>query len=325
MLQAESTQLTASSIDLQTAIREFVLVLRGKGCVTDTIERYQRHLTALAKWLAKRDVTHLSEITPLLLREWVVEIQERPDWSATTARVAASIVHSFLGWCHQEELITRRILDSLTIPKAKTMVQRTMSEDEIQRMLDSCDDTPMGIRNAALIAMLYDTGFRASEICRLELDGLYFDAEIYGQTVNYCVVETKGGDEQFGFFEAEARAYLERWLDIRVAKPGVNTVFVSLGGNTPGSPLTRFGLRSIVERMGENCGVAGATPHAFRRAFACALDDAGASSNTIAKLGRWSDIRLVQRYTQARQAGRQFHLFSPMKRLKRRKDGNGNR
>lgn len=320
MSQLESVQfVVATSTELEITIREFLLVLRGKGRVKDTIDKYHRHLSLWREWLAQRGVVELNEVTTLLLREWCAEIQERPDWSTATARFAVSVVRSFFSWCNDEERINRRLLDALSAPSPKIKVQRTLTEDEIQLMLDSCNDTFFGIRNAALIAMLYDTGFRASEICRLEISRLHFNELMQGERVNYGVVIIKGGDERPGFFEAETRAYLERWLAVRPAKPGVNTVFVSLGGNTPWNPLTRFGLREIIAEIGQRCGIVGASPHAFRRAFACALDEAGASSTTIAKLGRWSDIKLVQRYTQARQAGRQFRQFSPMKRLEQSK------
>ena len=208
-----------------------------------------------------------------------------------------------------------RLINALCAPGVKAKVERTMDELEIRQMLDSCDESVRGIRNAAIIAMFYETGFRVSELCRLEIGRLHFDEIIRGRLVNFGVVIVKGGEEAKGFFEDETRAYLERWLEVRQANPGVEPVFVSLGGNTPREPLTRSGMRDIIVKVAQTCSIEGATPHAFRRAFACALDDAGASSNTIAKLGRWSDIRLVQRYTMARKAGQQFHQFSPMKRL----------
>ena len=79
---------------------------------------------------------------------------------------------------------------------------------------------------------------------------------------------------------------------------GESTVFVSLGGNTPGCPLTTRGLRMNLKRLGERAGLRGVTTHAFRRGFACIATLAGAPTRTVQLAGRWSDIRMVERYTQ---------------------------
>ena len=118
------------------------------------------------------------------------------------------------------------------------------------------------------------------------------------------LVVSKGGDENWGFFGKATTRRLRAWLQVREAAKGVGTLFVSLGGNTRGRPLTTSGLRNILRRLGEAAGIEGVSPHTFRRAFACISTEAGTPSRVLQDLGRWADIRMVERYTQALQAAK---------------------
>jgi len=169
--------------------------------------------------------------------------------------------------------------------------------------------------------MLYDTGFRATELCNLTIDGIHLNKRIQRDgnifMVNYGVVQIKGGNEAEGWFESKTRELLENWLAVRpkIAQPSENAVFVAIRGYTPGTSLTRSGLRNIVKRLGERAGIKGVTPHAFRRGFTVALDDAGASDNLKAKFGRWKSSTMIRRYTRAQKIGWQFKEYSPMRHL----------
>jgi len=105
---------------------------------------------------------------------------------------------------------------------------------------------------------------------------------------------------------------LRVWLEVRPALPGIGAFFVSVGGTTPCRSLTTRGLRIILKKLGEKAGVLDVSPHAFRRSFACIATEAGASSRVLQMCGRWEDIRMVERYTQALQAARLYQRYSPM-------------
>lgn len=150
----------------------------------------------------------------------------------------------------------------------------------------------MGLRNLALVSLLVDSGLRAAEICRLQVENV--DLKL-----GLLVVVMKGGDEDIACFGETTAKRLEEWLGVQVAADGIETVFVSVGGITPRQPLTTSGLRNILRRLGEKAGVKGVSPHAFRRAFACISTEAGAPSRVVQAIGGWNDIRMVERYTKA--------------------------
>lgn len=200
--------------------------------------------------------------------------------------------------------------------------QRTLAINEVKQLLDSCADSPKGIRDAALMSLLFDSGLRSAEVCRLQVNQLQYDVEIApGVIVNRILVQVKGGTTEPGYFGAETRKLIERWLTIRsqIIKPGVEELFVGIGGNTPGNSLTPSGLRVLLRKFGKKAGVRGVSPHTFRRAFAVALEMAGASTRTIKELGRWKTLQMVLHYTRGYQAATRYNEVAPSDFIRRSK------
>lgn len=310
--QSKPAQPATSLSEIELTIREFLLAKRQEQCSPGTIEKYTYRLNLVAGWLAERGVTRPDQLSRLLLREWGASLD--PSWQPATTSHAIAVVCSWLTWLQDERLIDERLGDALRSPKKKLRMQRTLSEVEVQRLLAACDGLPTGKREAAVVSLMVDSGLRASEVCRLKESDLIFDFPLDGQLVNFIPVIGKGGDEEPVFFGTDTAIRLLDWLAARKPAAGVETVFISVGGNTPGHPLTRHGLGDLLQRLGEHAGVPGVSPHSLRRTFAMLLDASGHSTRQIQKLGRWSDIRMVERYTQALRAGKNYR--APMDRLK---------
>lgn len=311
-LRIVPAQKPANGIDL--TIKEYLLAKRQE-CSQGTIEKYRYRLEQFNGWLAEHGVTRWPGVTRLLLREWGASLD--PNWSPATHRHAITVVRGFLSWCRDEGLIDEQLTTALRPPKVKRRIQRTLSEDEVWKLLDACDASLFGLRDAAIVLFMVDTGLRASEVCRLDINDLTFDFPFGDDLLNFALVIGKGGNKEPVFFAEEAARRLRSWLKVRTAKPSVNTVFVSLGGNTPLEPLTRHGLGHLLRDLGKRARVPSVSPHSLRRTFATLLDEAGATTRQIQALGRWSDIKMVEWYTQALRPGLHFSKFSPGNRFKR--------
>ena len=150
--------------------------------------------------------------------------------------------------------------------------QRTIIETELNKMLDICDSKqgPKGKRDAAIISLLFDSGIRAAELCRLKVK----DVDINGKEFQ---VQIKGGAVLPGWFGEQTKERLFEWLAVRdaLALPGVETLFVGVGGIKPGTPMVPDGLRRVLVVLGERAGIERVSIHAFRRGFACSLSAAG--------------------------------------------------
>jgi site-specific recombinase XerD len=269
-------------------IKRYLVAARQAGKSPATVRQYGWHLEKMAAWLSEQGCNGLGGVTRDALRQWGAELQN--VWAPATVKQAVNAARAFFRWCWEERLGEDLGL-ALKVPTVPQRAQRTITAVEVQKLLVFCDGSAKGVRDRALILLLVDTGLRAREVCRLKVD----DLDIKGRMLTVVV---KGGQREFVFFGQTTAERLESWLRVRPSANGTATVFVSLGGNTPGRPLTTRGLRSNLKRLGERAGLRGVTTHAFRRGFACIATQAGAPTRTVQLAGRWSDIRMVERYTQ---------------------------
>ncbi|MBU0490860.1 MAG: tyrosine-type recombinase/integrase [Chloroflexi bacterium] len=302
---------------VRDAIDEFAIAMRQAGRSEVTVRQYKWHLRKMADWLTERGGEQLEEISRTLLREWGAALHGW--WGSATIKQAVCAARAFFAWCREERIIRADPGRALKVPTVKERIQRTLTADEVQALVNACDlETVAGLRYQAMISLLVDSGLRAAELCRLRMADVVLDAGL-------LTVIGKGGDEEMVPFGNITVQRLQAWLDVRSAAEGVETVFVSLGGLTPRQPLTTSGLRNILRRLGKKAGVEGVSPHAFRRAFACISTEAGAPSRVVQKIGRWSDIRMVERYTMALQARRLYKQYSPADFVEKRDQKDGTR
>src|SRR5512139_456948 len=150
-------------------------------------------------------------------------------------------------------------------PSVKRRKQRTLNWKQALDVMAACDTSnALGRRNLAIICLGLDSGLREAELCRLSVTQL--DLAAFRLTVR-----VKGGNDGDGIFGPHTVAAISSWLADRplYAVPGVDEVFVSIGGDTPGRAITPSGLRCIFRRIGRQAGLEqGFSPHDLRRSFA---------------------------------------------------------
>lgn len=223
---------------------------------------------------------------------------------------SVNAMRSFFAFTLSEQSPAAR----LHAPRPKKRLQRTLSIEQAFAVLAACDtSSSIGIRDLALFTLMLDSGIRAAEACRLEVDKLDLEPRLFRLVI-------KGGQEGFGTFCAETANYLAQWLGIRerIAVAGVMTVFVGVGGLTPGRPLTTDGLRRIFARVGRASGLKHFSPHDLRRTFATTTQLLGAPSRMSQIWGRWENLETFERYTQALLAMQdrlrsEFEKYSPVR------------
>lgn len=289
-------------------VDRYLVARRQAGLADSSLSRYEWHLRRLCAWLVERGVEDLQGVTRDLLRRWGAGLNDR--WSPATVRQAVITARGFFLWCHNSEgILEVNPAEALVVPRVPETVQRTLTGDEVQALMGACDRlTVKGQRDYALVNVLVDTGLRAGEVCGIELATVNLDR-------HSLVAKIKGGAVKLAHFGRTTCDALREWIEVRVARAGVRTLFVSVGGGTPGRPLTTRGLRIVVKRLGEKAGVEDVSPHAFRRAFACLATGYGAPSRSVQLAGRWSNIGMVERYTAAMEAAGMYDQWSPADRL----------
>jgi len=182
-------------------------------------------------------------------------------------------------------------LSPVTMGRKLAAVRSFCAYSEVERLLDAPDGSPEGIRDRAVLEVLYATGLRASELTGIEVD----DIDLDGRTLR---VLGKGRRERIVPFGVHAQRALreyvpvrERWIEARSSEPAF---FV-----TPrGKALTTPGLRRLLARRLEHASVAKqVTPHSLRHSFATHLLNAGADLRAIQELLGHASLGTTQRYT----------------------------
>jgi integrase/recombinase XerD len=271
-----------------------------------TIAAYEWELRHLEKWsmlVLDRPVLDLSKAD---LARYLAQRRAIDNVGDACIRRAVNAFRSFYSHTFGRKSPARLIPS----PSVKRKRQRTLNRTQAFEVMLSADTSrPRGKRNLALVCLALSSGLREAELCRLRLSEIDLKR-------GCLTTKVKGGDDGDGVFGPDTASAIESWLRIRpgFAAPGVDAVFVSVGGNTPGMPLTPSGLRVIFRQIGREAGLEKLSPHDLRRSFATLSHRFGAPSRIVQVAGRWHDLAQVEGYTQALEA-EDFAPYDPVSRI----------
>jgi len=171
---------------------------------------------------------------------------------------------------------------------------RALSSGELAGLLDSCDATPLGVRDAAILSLLYGCGLRRAELVALNL-------EHYKKEENELVVQGKG-NKQRAVPVGNASFALADWLLVRGLESG--SLFWGLGNRNRGRRLTDQAIYNMLRKRAKQAGVTPLSPHDFRRTFVGDLLDAGADIVTVQKMAGHASPTTTSRYDRRDQKAR---------------------
>jgi site-specific recombinase XerD len=182
--------------------------------------------------------------------------------------------------------------DLRPVPGSKGLKGRALSRDEIAALLSVCqhDSSPTGVRDAALIAILRGSGVRRRELVNLDLKD--FDPS----TGAIEVKDGKGGKDRTVYLSSQAIRVVLNWLKVRGDARGPLLCPVNKGKRVTLKRLTSQAVLFILQKRGEEAGVAAFSTHDFRRTFISDLLDAGVDLVTVQRLAGHSDPSTSSRY-----------------------------
>lgn len=257
------------------------LALHRRTWSANTFDRYRRALSLFAT----ENNMDLSNLSASRFLSWL----ESHSWGSSTQWVAYTAVKSFLSWCYG----ANHPALELRIKRSQPAPQRSLDVSQVQRLLASFDTGSIkGRRDLAICGILLDCALRASELCGLSMRYL----DLKDKTIK---VKVKGGKWMSRCFSGYTQGWLDLWISDRaaLARPSTETVFCSVGGNTPGQALTREGLQCIMRSWAKVCDFPGLSPHDFRRTFGSLTTMSGAPEDIAMKGGGWSSHEVFRHYT----------------------------
>lgn len=278
-------------------IGEFIDHIRvERGLSANTVAAYRRDLAGYAEFLDKRGIRSLEEVTAVDISEFLREKLELVS-RASVARALVSVraLHSF---ALEEGLVKENPAAGISPPKPESRLPKALSVDEVERLLAAPDRTDViGLRDAALLELLYSTGARISEICALDLDDA---TDLLSDVDSVLKLFGKGNKQRFvpvGSFAREALgAYLVRARPTLAQKAKVADHALLL--NQRGRRLGRQSAWAIIRAAAEKAGIdEEVSPHSLRHSFATHLLAGGADLRVVQELLGHASVATTQVYT----------------------------
>jgi integrase/recombinase XerD len=263
-----------------------------------TLESYARDLRSLAQFAAGRGVP-IDALDRRQLDAFVGEQRARGLSPRSVARLVAAL-RGFYRFLVLERRLARSPADDVRPPRAWPALPKCLSGDEVDRLIAQPDlTTPLGIRDRAMIEVLYATGMRVSELIAIRAADVRADA-------GYLTCIGKGNKERLVPLGAEATAWLRRYehevrRQLTARHRGARSsprLFV----NARGGPLSRVGFWKILKGYARKAGVGGVSPHVLRHSFATHLLERGADLRAIQTMLGHADLSTTQIYTHVLEA-----------------------
>jgi integrase/recombinase XerD len=267
--------------------KEFLTYIQvEKGLARHTLESYGRDLARLQRFADKTNKP-LAELTRADLRKWIAQLS-REGLAPTSVARAVSAARGLFRFLMLDGHIKRHPTEDLDTPQRFAYLPQFLTEDEIDQLLAAPDiATEAGVRDRALLEVMYAAGLRVSELVSLKQSDVDVQAGL-------LVCHGKGSKERRVPLGKSAIQWVQRYNVIRsrYGKPSLPQLFVN-----GGKPITRQFAWSMIKRYAKQAGVKDISPHTLRHSFATHLLQHGADSRSVQALLGHSDISTTQIYT----------------------------
>ncbi|WP_099367175.1 site-specific tyrosine recombinase XerD [Sphingobacterium sp. 1.A.4] len=275
--------------NLKKDFKRFLLLERGLS--QNSIDAYQNDIVKLQHYCELKEIP-LQDIKTRNIQDFLVWINEFAISAFSQARILSGIktFFHFLQIEYQWESNPAELIES---PRLSRKIPTVLSIQEIDALISAIDlSAAEGMRNKAILEILYGCGLRVSELCELKISNLFLDVE-------FIKVEGKGNKERLIPIGEQAIKFLKIYLEeIRVhqtIKPGMEDyVFLNRRGN----PLSRVMIFIIIKDLAEKIRLKkDVSPHTFRHSFASHLVEGGADLRAVQDMLGHESISTTEIYT----------------------------
>ena len=253
----------------------------------NTIEAYMRDLGQFAHYILRMYDVAPKDVEREMIEHYMGWLYSNNKEKSSQAR-ALSGIKSFFNYLLLSEVIDSSPAELIETPKASRQLPDTLSTEEIDRIINSIDpSTVKGLRDRAILELLYSCGLRVSEVCDLKLSDLHFGE-------GYIRVIGKGNKQRLVPISGLARERISLYKDHRKGSHSEDTLFL----NNRGSRLTRVMIFTIIKQATLRAGIdKKISPHTFRHSFATHLLAGGANIRQVQELLGHENILTTEIYT----------------------------
>jgi integrase/recombinase XerD len=294
---------------MQTAIDDFILYLATERGLSDNYQiSTRRSLDEFAEWLSRaKQITDPSCVTHELITDFLASCKRR-GLAAASIKLIVVAIKIFFRFLQTRKRIGKDPAEVLPLPRIERYLPETLNELQVEQLLNSvATNHPLGLRNRAMVELLYASGLRISELTNARLENLDLDSG----TIR---VTGKGNKTRIVPVGKKAReaitAYLQGERPGMVRKRTGSEIFLS----TRGGKLTTVRVWQIIKTLAKHAGLeSNIYPHLLRHSFATHLLSNGADLRIIQEMLGHADISTTQIYTHVDQQRLKavHHKFHP--------------
>lgn len=275
---------------MEQAIDAFIIYLHNiKKTSNNTEMSYRRDLNKLRTFLALRNIENVDDICEEDLQDFVKELERQEFKAATVSRHIASI-KAFYHFLCKEQMVETDLAEALHAPKVEKKLPEIMTVEEAVSLLDQpTSDTPKGMRDKAMLELLYATGIRVTELISLRLSDVNLK-------MGYIICRDGNKERMIPYGNQAKQAvaqYLQSARNALLQDHATDILFV----NCSGQPMSRQGFWKLIKSYARQAGIqAEITPHTLRHSFAAHLVENGADLRSVQEMLGHSDISTTQIY-----------------------------
>ena len=262
-----------------------------KGLAKNTVEAYSRDLVRLSEFLVSQNVGSWKQTETPHLRSYVSSLRRNGLSPRSIARHIVT-VRQFYGFLEREGVINENPVPPFHMAAGGRKLPQTLSADDVRKLLAQPNpQEPLGVRDQAMLELLYATGLRVSELIALQMQQVNFQG-------NFLTVKGKGSKVRAVPFGKWARQKLLDYIKGTRPRLAKNRASVFVFINRSGRPLTRQGFWKLIRGHALAAGVEKrVTPHTLRHSFATHLLEGGADLRSVQSMLGHADISTTQIYT----------------------------
>jgi integrase/recombinase XerD len=293
---------------MEPFIEQFLLYLATeRGLSTNYQLSTQRSLETFAKWLSgTAHVARLEDVRPGHFADYLAW-RKRSGLAAASIKLEAIALRIFFRFLLARKILSSNPAENLSIPRIEKYLPETLDTSAIERLLASVGEAdPLGLRDRAMLELLYASGLRISELCNVRLENLDLDEGMIRVT-------GKGNKTRLVPVGSAARSALSRYLEIERPKLVSRRTGAEIFLSVRGKKLTPQRVWQLIKQYAARAGLAANVyPHLLRHSFATHLLAGGADLRIIQEMLGHADISTTQIYTHVDTSGlkavhRKFH------------------
>ena len=282
---------------MRSLLEQFLTYMRvARNASPYTVKNYRNDIGQFLDYCLDEEVGSLAEVDRSLLRRYLAELEEAGYVKASVSRRVAEL-RSFGDYLVREQLLERNPFRLISAPRAPKRLPRYLTVREVEALLAVPDtSTPLGLRDRALIEVLYAAGLRVSELASLDLNDVDLDqAQVR--------VLGKGGKERVALLGRAAVRATSSYLTIGRPPLLGSRRSDALWLNSRGGRLSVRGISLTLAKVGRLAGIREpVSPHVLRHTFATHLLDGGADLRVVQELLGHASLSTTQIYTHVSQS-----------------------